>query len=54
MTVSELIQLLIQYGDPNDTVKLFLNDDESVSDLVGVDRDLPEEKQIALFFETKE
>ena len=54
MTVSELIQLLTAYGEPNDTVKLFLNGDESVSDLVGVDRDLPTENQTALFFENKE
>ena len=54
MTVSELIHMLIQYGEPNDAVKLFLNGDESVSELVGVDRDLPKENQIALFFENKE
>ena len=55
MTVSELIQLLIQYGEPNDAVKLFLNGEEiALAELVGVDRDLPTEHQVALFFENKE
>jgi hypothetical protein len=54
MTVSELIKLLETYAEPNDAVRLVLNGTETVAELTGVDRDLPTEQEIALFFETKE
>jgi hypothetical protein len=55
MTASELIQLLITYAEPNDTVSLVLNGEEiELAELTGVDRDLPTEHQVALFFENKE
>jgi hypothetical protein len=52
MTVDELIQLLVTYAEPNDTVTLFVNGNEMKADLEGVDRDLPEQNTVALFFNT--
>ena len=55
MTASELIQMLNTYAEPDDTVVLMLNGEEiDLAKLIGVDRDLPTECKIALFFETEE
>ncbi len=53
MTVDELIQLLVTYAEPNDTVTLFVNGNEMKADLEGVDRDLPEQNTVGLFFNTE-
>jgi hypothetical protein len=52
MTVDELIQLLVTYAEPNDTITLLVNGNEMKADLEGVDRDLPEEQTVGLFFNT--
>ncbi len=53
MTVDELIQLLVTYAEPNDRVILLINGEEMNADLEGVDRDLPEQNTVALFFNTE-
>lgn len=54
MTVRDLIQLLNTYAEPSDRVILFINGNEVNADLEGVDRDLPKEQAVALFFNTAE
>ncbi len=52
MTVDKLIQLLNTYAEPNDRVILLINGEEITADLEGVDRDLPEQQTVGLFFNT--
>jgi hypothetical protein len=51
MNVRDLINHLETFGDLNDEVILFLNGVEITGAVLeGVDRDLPKEQSIALFF----